>query len=256
MRVTVCQLPDDLEEKPTAWESLVAHVREQASELVLLPEMPFHPWIAHRRPSRQDDWGEVVAAHERALDRLAELAPAVVVGTRPVGQGSGRRNEVFVACDGETRAVHQKVYLPDEEGFWEASWYSPGKAEFRGFEVAGQTAGALVCTEIWFGERARELGRSGMRLLLAPRATAAYSADKWVAGGRVAAVVSGAFCLSSNRGGIDRNGVRWAGQGWVIHPEEGDVLGLTSDEEPFLTLEIDPEDADRAKFTYPRYVPG
>ncbi|MDA8021206.1 MAG: carbon-nitrogen hydrolase family protein [Thermoanaerobaculia bacterium] len=256
MRVTVCELPDDLAERPSVWEDLVAHVREQASDLVLLPELPFCPWIADRRPFQEDAWTRAVSAHEMALDRFTDLAPAVVVGTRPVGRDQGRRNEVFVASDGEVRAVHQKVYLPDEEGFWEASWYQPGDAEFRGFEVADQPAGALVCTEIWFGERARELGRSGMRLLLAPRATAAYSADKWVAGGRVAAVVSGAFCLSSNRGGVDRNGVQWAGQGWVIHPEEGDVLGLTSEEDPFLTLEIDPEESDRAKLTYRRYVRG
>jgi N-carbamoylputrescine amidase len=42
--------------------------------------------------------------------------------------------------------------------------------------------------------------------------------------------------------------------GWIIGPESGDVLGVTSEGLPFLTLEIDLAAADLAKSTYPRYV--
>ena len=49
MRVTVCELGDDVEDFAGDWERLVAHVRAQASDLVLLPEMPFYPWFAWRR---------------------------------------------------------------------------------------------------------------------------------------------------------------------------------------------------------------
>jgi len=79
------------------------------------------------------------------------------------------------------------------------------------------------------------------------------SADKWLAGGRAAAVMCGAFCLSSNRGGLDINGMEWAGQGWIIEPD-GEILGLTSLEDPFVTVDIDLQTAEKAKKTYPRYV--
>ena len=48
--------------------------------------------------------------------------------------------------------------------------------------------------------------------------------------------------------------MQWAGTGWIIEPEEGNVLGLTSQENPFLTIDIDLKIADAAKDTYPRYV--
>jgi N-carbamoylputrescine amidase len=99
---------------------------------------------------------------------------------------------------------------------------------------------------------AREYARQDVHLLLCPRATLAPSVDKWIAGGRTAAVVSGAFCLSSNFGGDD--GLQWGGNGWIIEPEGGNILGLTSPENPFLTLEIDLGVAEAAKQTYPRYV--
>ena len=44
------------------------------------------------------------------------------------------------------------------------------------------------------------------------------------------------------------------GMGWIINPE-GEILGLTSRTEPILTVEIDLNVTDRAKLTYPRYVP-
>ena len=43
------------------------------------------------------------------------------------------------------------------------------------------------------------------------------------------------------------------GQGWIVGPD-GEILGITSREQPFVTVEIDPQKADRAKKTYPRYV--
>ena len=67
-------------------------------------------------------------------------------------------------------------------------------------------------------------------------------------------MVSGAYCLSSNfshRGGDEK---KWGGGGWIIEPEEGQVLGVTTGDHPFLTLEIDLRIAEAAKKTYPRYV--
>ena len=80
------------------------------------------------------------------------------------------------------------------------------------------------------------------------------SVGKWIAGGRAAAVVSGAFCLSSNLNGPHTERMEFGGAGWVIEPEEGNVLGVTSQDKPLLTVEIDLEIAEKSKRSYPRYV--
>jgi N-carbamoylputrescine amidase len=151
--------------------------------------------------------------------------------------------------------VHEKYYLPDEEGFWEATWYRRGPGDFSVCRVGGLVLGFLICTELWFTRHAREYARQGIHLLLCPRATPTASTGTWVAGGRAAANVSGAFCLSSNYNGPDTPSIRFGGTGWIIEPEEGFVLGRTREDSPFLTLDIDTGAADRAKLTYPRYVP-
>ena len=253
MRLTVCELPADIAALQDAWEALVTHSRDEASDLVLLPEMPFHHWLAASKDANQEDWDASVAAHDLWHARLGELGAAAVVGSRPVVVGGKRHNEAFVWTAEGYRGVHHKYYLPDEDGFWEATWYDRGEKEFHTAESPAGVLGLLVCTELWFTAHARDYGKEGAAIIANPRATEWSTRDKWLAGGRAAAVMSGAFCLSSNRSGRDPSGLRWGGLAWVIDPD-GTVLATTSEEEPFATVAVDPLEADKAKAAYPRYV--
>jgi N-carbamoylputrescine amidase len=256
MRVTVCQLPSDVHQLDAEWNRLVEHCRQERSELVLLPEMPFSRWLAASAEVDQSAWMSAVVQHDSWRKALVDLAPATVVSTQPVVRDEANHNEGYVWSEADGyRPGHLKYYLPNEPGFWEAEWYERGPKVFAPVVTAGLSLGFLICTELWFTEHARSYAKQGLQILAAPRATGLSSADKWLAGGRVAAVMSGAFCLSSNRAGIGGDGFEWGGQGWIIEPEEGQVLGLTTDDEPFVTVDIDLEVAATAKTTYPRYVP-
>jgi N-carbamoylputrescine amidase len=254
MRVTVCELNDAPGVFALEWELLVAHVKSEASELVLLPEMPFSQWFVVKERFEEEVWQQAVATHEAWLARLIELAPAVVVSSRPINEEGRRLNEGFV-WDQTTgyRAAHHKSYLPNEDGFWEASWYDRGDVNFRAINCGALSIGFQICTDLWFMEHSRSYGQAGVHLIVNPRATERSTLDKWLLGGRVSAVIAGAFCLSSNRVSDAEQTVTFGGQGWIVGPN-GDVLGLTSSERPFLTMEIALDEAERAKSTYPRYV--
>lgn len=255
MKVTVIELRNDPDGLENDWQSLVNHVKSEKSDLVLLPEMPFHRWVAGTNKVDPAIWQEAVMAHDQWIARLTDLTPAIVAGSRPVIRDGKRLNEGFIwESDAGYKPSHVKYYLPDEKGFWEASWYERGNRNFTAVECRGIRLGFLICTDLWFFEHAREYLKQGIHLLVCPRVTPMSSVDKWIAAGRAAAVVSGAFCLSSNLYGPNIEGIEFGGTGWIIEPEEGSVLDLTSREEPFLTLEIDLETAEKAKHTYPRYV--
>lgn len=258
MKVTVCQLRNDPDGLAADWEKLVAHVQAAGSDLVLLPEMPFYPWPFLRQTFGPTVWRAAVAAHDRWQTRLPELAPAAVAGSRPVEDQVGRYNEGFLwENDPEPayHATHRKRYLPDEDGFWEASWYDRGDGSFRPATLGPARLGFLICTELWFMQHARAYGQDGVHLLLTPRATERRTVDKWLAGGRAAAVISGAYSLSSNRVGDGERPADLGGQGWAVNPD-GEVLAITTGEQPFVTVDVDLARADGAKETYPRYVRG
>ncbi len=255
MRVTVCELSNDRSTLEGQWADLISHCRQERSELVLLPEMPFSPWLAATDAVDQSAWMSAVIEHESWRKAFVDLVPRTVLCTDPVVDDGTNYNEAYVwSAVGGYRAAHRKYYLPDEPGFWEARWYQRGSKEFGVIDAGVARIGFLLCTEMWFTEHARSYARQGVEILAVPRATGLESADKWVAGGRAAAVMSGAFCLSSNRGGADASGFVWGGHGWIIEPQEGEVLGATSAEEPFLTIDIDLDVAKHAKTSYPRYV--
>lgn len=254
MRITVCQLSDVPAQLEEQWEGLAAHCRHERSDLVVLPELGFSPWLAATAEVDQRRWEASVEVHDRWLGRLDELGARVVVGSRPVVEDGRNFNEAFVWSAAGVAPAHRKRFLPDEPGFHEARWYERGPGEFLPVDTDVAKVGFLLCTEMWFTEHARAYARAGVDVLAAPRGVGLHSLDKWLAGGRAAAVMSGAFCVSSNRGGEDERGFAWAGGGWIIEPEEGEVLGVTSDDEPFLTRDVDLDVARNAKTTYPRYV--
>jgi N-carbamoylputrescine amidase len=231
------------------WAGLVRHATSEGSELVVLPELGFAPWFAADRPYDAETWEASVRAHERWLERLGEL-PAAVIGSRPLTRPEGRRNQAYAReRGGRVQPLHDKSYLPDEPGFWEASWYGRGHGGYAVTEVGGLRAGVLVCTELWFAEHARALGRAGAHVVATPRCTPVETLDKWLAGGRATAVVAGAWSLSSNSAEPEHGGL-----GWAVDPE-GQVVATTSGQRPFATVDIDPDDVDAAKRRYPRYVP-
>ncbi len=271
-RVTVCELDTREERREEELAALAAHCRERSSDVLLLPEMPFSPWLAAAPEPDAGAWRRSVAAHADGVRGLSAVLPATaVVATRPTAEGRAataaeRRNQAFT-WTAATGAVgwRDKRYLPQEEGFWEESWYAPGRGAFDVVELVGARLGVQVCTEVWFFERARRYADLGVELLCVPRATPATSTSTWLAGGRAAAVSSGAYCLSSNHASSDLPGrvpapdaedpMRMGGLGWVVSPD-GDVLATTSPEEPFVTVEVDLDVARAAKGTYPRYVRG
>ncbi|MDY6792082.1 MAG: carbon-nitrogen hydrolase family protein [Thermodesulfobacteriota bacterium] len=255
MRVTVCELPNDFAVFNNAWDQLVHHIGKHRSEVVVLPEMPFFHWLAHKKEANAHQWEQAVKAHDEWITRLHVLAPAIVISTMPVINDGRRENIGYIwEPDNGIKVAHTKYYLPDEPGFWEASWYQRGDGKFSAAKTSKGKVGFLICTELWFNSHAREYGKQGIHLLVCPRATPSSSVKKWVFGGQTAAVVSGAFCLSSNLAGTTSAGGDFAGVGWIIEPEEGKILGLTSPKQPFLTIDVDLNEAEKAKKTYPRYV--
>jgi N-carbamoylputrescine amidase len=111
--------------------------------------------------------------------------------------------------------------------------------------------GVLLCTDAMFNEHARHYGREGADLIAIPRATG-LSTDNWLAAGKMAAIVSGSYVVSSNRVGPSKD-VTFGGAGFAYHPD-GSLLAITSSEEPLLVIDVDPDVSARQRASYPCYV--
>ncbi|MFC7072439.1 carbon-nitrogen hydrolase family protein [Halovenus rubra] len=255
--ITVCELPDfEAQSFETQFDALVEHTRSHDSDIVVLPEMPFSPWLAASKPSDSVDtaWADAEITHEQWQDKLDAFETTTVVYSRPATRDGRRVNEGVIRTHDQTRGVHLKHYLPDEPGFWEATWYEAGGQEFEPVACAGIKSGLLVCTDLWASNEIREYAQADVGLLINPRVTERRTTEKWLAGSQTMGVLAGAYLASSNRAGA-ADGVTFGGNGWVISPD-GSVLARTDSDHPFATTEIDPDIAESAKSTYPRDALG
>lgn len=240
----VAALGIDCSDPEATWEVL-RHL--PAVDLLVLPELAFTPWLCATDTVDPDAWTRAAAAQH--LERLAGLPARVVIGTAARSDGDGRFNDAICWTeDTGLRVVHTKTYLPDEAGFWEASWYRRGPAVFESFATPAGRIAVSVCTEMWFTQHTHH----DVDLVVVPRATPIESADKWLAGGVTQAVCAGAFCVSSNRSETVA-GTTMGAAGWIIDPE-GEVLAVTTATQPFVIRDLDLATAGTAKSTYPRYV--
>ncbi len=243
MAVTVCECEN-------FWEvlrPLKKHVKSEGSDLVILPEMPASGWLPAYREFDEGLWDEALQKHKKFVNELRDF-PTAILSTMPVEMKGKRLNAAFL-FDKDLRILRYKYYLPNIEGFYEANWFDRMEKDFSVYGFGNAHFGVIICTELMFNEWARFCGRKGAHFIAVPRATGKGTVERWLIASRMAAIVSGSYVLSSNRkGGI------FDGCGWVVSPE-GDVIAITSEENPFLTVSIDLKEAEEAKSRYPRNVP-
>ena len=169
------------------------------------------PHGSHQSSPIASAWGRAVFDHKTQIAQLDQLKAKAIMGTRPILTSCGsRRNQAYVWTEGRPEAspLHEKYYLPDEPGYWEATWYERGEKKFDVARALGARIGVQICTEMWFFEWARHYAKSRVDMLCIPRATPNGSTEKWLAGGQTAAVCSGAYCLAQTYMGAARSWVR------------------------------------------------
>jgi N-carbamoylputrescine amidase len=236
MIVTICQLHDHGEALEQDWGRLTAHVRDEGSDLVLLPEMPFSSQFVSSPRFDPDRWNAAVGAHDLWEKRLADLQPAVVLGTRPIDFGNERYNEGFIwSVEDGLRAVHAQTKPQREQGSWEGCWIHGAPADFVPVSAAGALIGFLIGAELWDRQIVRGYRHDGVDVLVAPRIAATRGLKRWLAAARRTAVEAAAFNLSSGRADQTEPSM---GCGWIITPA-GRILAMTGTDRPFVSIPLD-----------------
>ena len=205
MKVTVCELSDNPIQFEQDWENLTQYTHSFKSDLVLLPEMPFHPWLAHQPVVSDALKKNSVDSHELWLQRLPELNTNIVAYSKPTLQGEKFCNTAFIWTPEEGhQKVHSKFFFPEEPDFYEATWFDRDDSGFELLEIKGIKIGFLLCTEVWFTQYARQYGLEGIDLLLCPRATGIGSVPQWIRCGQTLSIISGSCLLYTSPSPRDR----------------------------------------------------
>ena len=247
MKVCTAEFPDEVRKFEQAVETVAAHVAETRPDLLVLPEMPFTPWVFCVEASDPDQWAATVENHDRWLQRLVDAVPTPIITSRPTNKDGKALNEAFfLDADRTLHPLRSKSYLPNDFPAVERVWFDEGDTATGVFDILGAKVGVQLCSEIMYPETPRLLGAEGAEIVVQSRATGDH--PRWRAASVLGASTSGAFVVGANRRSEDRD---WfTGASWVYSPQ-GELLGESSAEHPCVTVEIDLNEARAAKAEYP-----
>lgn len=252
MKVAFVEWPEVLLPKSLAWNKIASQIVAAGAELLVTNELPFGPWIASAASFDEAVARQSIEFHSAGIAALAEIGVAAVLSSRPVWADGYLLNEAYILSQGQVRPVHQKNYFPEEDGWHEATWFRAKRRGFEAAEVYGLSLGVMLCTDAMFNEHARQYGQQGASLIAIPRA-AGTATEKWFAAGKMAAIVSGSYVVSSNRVGTSEQGVTFGGAGFAFGPD-GTLLATTDANNPVRVIEVDPAASARQRLSYPCYV--
>lgn len=216
----------------------------QGAKLVVLQELHRGLYFCQREDVDQFDLAETIPGPSTdALGALARELGVVIVASLFEKRATGlyHNTAVVLETDGSIAGVYRKMHIPDDPGFYEKFYFTPGDLGFTPIDTSVGRLGVLVCWDQWFPEAARLMAMAGAELLIYPTAIGwdptddkpeqMRQRDAWVTVQRAHAVANGVPVVSVNRVGHEADpeggaGVQFWGNSFVAGPQGEFLLEL------------------------------
>jgi N-carbamoylputrescine amidase len=212
------------------------------AELVLLQELHNGPYFCQTENVEAFELAEPIpGASTHRIGALASELQLVVVASLFERRAAGVYHNTAVVFDRapEIAGRYRKMHIPDDPGFYEKFYFTPGDLGFHPIDTSVGRIGVLVCWDQWYPEAARLMALAGAELLLYPTAIGwdpaddeaekARQRDAWITVQRGHAVANGLPLLACNRTGFEADpsgkgrGVAFWGSSFVAGPQ-GELL--------------------------------
>lgn len=245
-------------------EAAAAH-----SDLVVLPELHLGPYFC-----QNEDFNHFELAHAipgpttDILSNIAKKLSIVIVSTifEKRAPGLFHNTAVVFDKDGSIAGKYRKMHIPDDPGFYEKYYFTPGDLGFKPIETSIGKLGVLICWDQWFPEAARLMALAGAELLIYPTAIGwdnndskqeqQRQLDAWITIQRSHAVANGVPVIACNRIGFEQSpdsvaGINFWGNSFIAGPQ-GEIIKQANDSESsLLTCTLEKTRTDHIRQIWP-----
>jgi N-carbamoylputrescine amidase len=227
------------------------------AQLVLLQELHTSLYFCQHESTDLFDLAEPIPGPSTQwLGKLARELKLVIVGSLFERRAPGlyHNTAVVLERDGTLAGKYRKMHIPDDPGYYEKFYFTPGDLGFNPIETSVGKLGVLVCWDQWYPEAARLMALAGADLLLYPTAIGWNPADDsaeqqrqreaWVTIQRAHAVANGLPVLVANRVGFENDpsgqtqGSRFWGHSFVAGPQ-GEFITRAGEQPEVLMADVD-----------------
>ncbi len=272
LRVALIQQTCCTDKKENIEKTAEMIIRAAASGagLIVLQELHATPYFCQTEDPSLFDLAEPIPGEtSQFFASLArELGVVIVVSLfERRAPGLYHNTAVVFEKNGWRAGTYRKMHIPDDPGFYEKFYFTPGDLGFTPIQTTVGTLGVLVCWDQWYPEAARLMALAGADLLIYPTAIGWDPADTseekerqrdaWMTVQRGHAVANGLPVLAVNRVGFEpspqdqESGIQFWGSSFAAGPQ-GEILAEASaDKEEILLVDIDMARSEKVRRIWP-----
>ncbi len=261
----------DREENIRKLETGIREAHARGAALVLLQEL--HNGVYFPQTEGEDGFAlaETIPgpSTERFGSLAAELGIVLVLSLfEKRAPGLYHNTAAVLEKDGSVAGIYRKTHIPDDPGFYEKYYFTPGDLGIRPVETSAGRIGVLICWDQWYPEAARLMALAGAEMLVYPTAIG-YSPSEpedererqrgaWITIQRSHAIANGVPVAAINRTGFEpplspeRDGIHFWGNSFVAGPQ-GEIMAQTAadrDEVLVATVNLDKTDIIRRAWPF------
>ena len=179
-------------------------------------------------------------------------------------RGFYHNTSIIIDEKGKILSKYRKMHIPDDPGYYEKFYFTPGDLGFKSIKTKHGNIGPLICWDQWFPEAARLTALKGAQIIFYPTAIGWHPKEKkklgkaqldsWVTMQKSHAIANGTYVVAVNRVGNEKKGnkkIEFWGNSMIIDPS-GKIIGkLGNKKEGILIREIDYDKIDAAREHWP-----
>ncbi len=199
------------------------------------------------------------------FEALAKELGVVIIASlfEKRAKGLYHNTTAVIDADGKYLGKYRKMHIPDDPGYYEKYYFTPGDLGYKVWDTKFGKLGVLICWDQWYPEAARITSLMGAEILFYPTAIGwdtnetsevinKEQYEAWQTIQRSHAVANGVHVVSVNRVGREADQQFWGGS-FVANPH-GRLLYLAShDKEEVHVQEIDSEVTEYYRTTWPYF---
>lgn len=184
----------------------------------------------------------------RLCQDLAKQLEVVILASlfEKRAQGLYHNTTVVIDANGAYLGKYRKHHIPDDPGFYEKFYFTPGEEDYPVFATRYARVGVLICWDQWYPEAARITSLRGAEILFYPTAIGWASSQNsdlnrqqyqaWQVVQRGHSVANGVFVAAVNRTGCEENMNFWGGS--FVSDPFGDLLYQAPHEQEEIHIQL------------------
>ena len=241
----------------------IANLARRGAELIVLQELHNSLYFCQVEDVDTFNLAEPIPGPSTEIyGELAKRYGVVIVCSLFERRTAGlyHNTAVVIERDGTIAGKYRKMHIPDDPGYYEKFYFTPGDLGFHPIDTSLGRLGVMVCWDQWYPEAARLMALQGAEILIYPTAIGYAQEDSaeeqqrqrraWQTVMRGHAVANGLPVVAVNRVG-EEDAINFWGTSFVCGPQGEIYYEASEDEEESIIVEMDLDRAEQVRRWWP-----